>query len=1015
MNITQIAFQYKKTVFLIVALLLINGVFAYFTLPAQEDPTITIREAVIATSFPGMAPERVEQLITKKLEEEVRKIPEVKEIKSLSTTGNSTIHVKIHDRYFNLDDIWQNVRNKASAAHSNMPSGTRPPFVNTEFGDVSVVTLALTADGFDMSAMYDIAQHIRDTLYAVEGTKKIEILGHLEERIFLEASNAKLSQLGISPRVLINALQKQNIIRSGGEIDTGAKSFIVEPSGNFNNVTDIANTYINIPNSEDFIALKDIVSIKRDYIDPPNKIAYFNGKPAIFFAISMLPQYNILKYAPRVKAKFEEITNSLPIGYQLDIATYQADQVEKTVQGVSINVLQTLAIVLVVVVLFLGVRTGLIVGAIVPFVMLATLSIMLFFDMKLERMSLATLIISLGLLVDNGIVIAEDFKRRIEDGISRYDAMLQGCKELAIPLLSSSITTILFFLPLMLAEHVAGEFTRSISLVILITLMTSWILALCVTPILCYYFIQPSTDQTEKQSTLDKMYAGYEAFLHAILKHKLLFMSIILVVFIGSIGAMKFVAKQFFPESDRTQILMYIDLPNGTSSRETNRQMQEIFKWLNNKEKFAFIENYSGYVGFNGPRFVLSLNPEDPAKNKGFVVLNVVEGTDVTKRVLELDKALEATFPNISARVKKMFLGPSDAKTIKIQVKGPDKNVIYEKAQQIMDLLHDVPDTINIRNDWENLIVKVDVQIDQHRAKRAGLTSTEIADALQTYFSGAQITEFREEDEIIPIILRAQEAERNNLDRLRTLNVYSEKTGKAVPLFQVATFAPVNQFSVIYHEDMFRTISVEARNNKMAAEDLQLIIDDKIQALAADLPINHHITYGGAIKESKAAQKALSASMPMVIGFILILLVAQFNSFRKAAIITLTMPLSFIGAVIGLLVMQAPFGFMVTLGLYSLAGIIINNAIVLIDRIKIEIESGKTEYQALVDACLTRLRPIAMTTITTVMGLLPLILNKDPLFYGMANSIAFGLAIGTILTLAVVPVLYASFYKVQAK
>ncbi|MDT0603102.1 efflux RND transporter permease subunit [Thalassotalea castellviae] len=1012
MNITQIAFQYRKTVFLIVALLLINGVFAYFTLPAQEDPTITIREAVISTSFPGMAPERVEQLITKKLEEEVRKIPQVKEIKSLSTTGSSTIHVKIHDRYFNLDDIWQDVRNKAQAAHSNMPSGTGTPYVNTEFGDVSVVTLALTADGFDMSAMYDIAQHIRDTLYAVEGTKKIEILGHLEERIFLEASNATLSQLGISPRALINELQNQNIIRSGGEIDTGAKSFIVEPSGNFNSVSDIANTYINIPNTEDFIALKDVVTIKRDYIDPPNKIAYFNGKPAIFFAISMLPQYNILKYAPRVKTKFEEIIQSLPIGYQLDIATYQAEQVEKTVQGVSINVLQTLAIVLVVVVLFLGVRTGLIVGAIVPFVMLATLSIMLFFDMKLERMSLATLIISLGLLVDNGIVIAEDFKRRIEDGISRYDAMLQGCKELAIPLLSSSITTILFFLPLMLAEHVAGEFTRSISLVILITLMTSWILALCVTPILCYYFIKPSGQTVENTSTLAKMYSSYEAFLHWILKHKIFFISVILVTFIASIGAMKFVAKQFFPESDRTQILMYIDLPNGTSSRETNRQMQEIFKWLDNKEKFAFIENYSGYVGFNGPRFVLSLNPEDPAKNKGFIVLNVIEGTNVAEKVMALDTQLEATFPNVSARVKKMFLGPSDAKTIKIQVKGPDKNVIYHKAQQIMDLLHEIPDTINIRNNWENLIVKIDVQVDQHRAKRAGLTSTEIADALQTYFSGAQITEFREEDEIIPIVLRAQEAERHNLDRLRTLNVYSEKTGKAVPLFQVATFAPVNQFSVIYHEDMFRTISVEARNNNMAAEDLQLIIDDKIQALAADLPINHHITYGGAIKESKAAQKALSASMPMVIGFILILLVAQFNSFRKAAIITLTMPLSFIGAVIGLLVMQAPFGFMVTLGLYSLAGIIINNAIVLIDRIKIEIDSGKTQYQALVDACLTRLRPIAMTTITTVMGLLPLILNKDPLFYGMANAIAFGLAIGTILTLAVVPVLYASFYKI---
>ncbi|GAA5133928.1 efflux RND transporter permease subunit [Thalassotalea piscium] len=1014
MNLTQIAFQYRKTVFLIMGLLLINGVFAYFTLPAQEDPTITIREAIVGTYFPGMAPERVEQLITKKLEEEIRKIPEVKEIRSISTTGASTIHVKIYDRYFNLDDIWQDVRNKASAAHGRMPAGTSQPFVNDQFGDVSVVTLALTADGFDMSAMYDIAQHIRDTLYSVEGTKKIEILGQLEERIYLEASNTRLSQLGISPLTLLNELQNQNIIRSGGEVDTGAKSFIIEPSGNFNNLADIEDTYINIPNSQDFIALKDIVSVKRGYIDPPDKLAYFNGKPAIFFAISMLPQYNILEYAPRVKTEFEKVVTTLPMGYQLDIATYQADQVEKTVEGVSINVLQTLAIVLVVVVLFLGLRTGLIVGAIVPFVMLTTLSLMLFFDMKLERMSLATLIISLGLLVDNGIVIAEDFKRRIEDGISRYDAMIQGCSELAMPLLSSSVTTILFFLPLMLAEHVAGEYTRSISLVILITLMTSWILALCVTPILCYYFIKPANNNNEKEAFIDKLYRGYEKFLHGILRHKLLFMSLMIVLFFGAIGSMNFVAKQFFPESDRTQILIYIDLPNGTSSRETNRQMQDIFKWLDNKEKFPFIDNYSGYVGFNGPRFVLSLNPEDPAHNKGFVVLNVLDGTDITKRVLELDTQIEAQFPNVSARVKKMFLGPSDAKTIKIQVKGPDKNIIYQKAQQIMELLHQVPNTIDIRNDWENLIVKIDVKIDQHRAKRAGLSSNEIADSLQTYFSGTQVTQFREEDEIIPIIIRAEEGERHNLDRLRTLNVYSKTTGKAVPLFQVATFVPVNQFSVIHHEDMFRTISIEARNNDMAAEDLQGVIDDQIQALAADLPINHVIEYDGAIKEAKAAQKALSASMPMVLGFILILLVAQFNSFRKAAVITLTIPLSFIGAVIGLLVMQAPFGFMVTLGLYSLAGIIINNAIVLIDRIKIELDSGKSEYQALVDACLTRLRPIAMTTITTVMGLLPLILGKDPLFYGMANVIAFGLGIGTILTLAVVPVLYCSFYKVKA-
>lgn len=1016
MNITALAFNYKKPVLLVVALLMLNGIFAYFTLPAQEDPTITIREAIVSTQFPGMAPDRVEQLITRKLEEEIRIIPEVKEIKSSSSTGLSTIHVKIYDRYFNLDNIWQDLRNKVNNAQGKLPQGTLPSYVNDEFGDVSVITLALTADGFDMDEMYDIAQHIRDTLYGVEGTKKIEILGAKAERIYLEASNAKLAQLGISPLALISELQKQNIVQSGGRVDTGSRSFIIEPTGNFNSIPDIENTYITIPGTEDFIALKDIVTIKKGYIDPPDKLAYFNGKPAIFFANAMLPEYNILEFAPRFKTKIAEIEHTLPIGYQLDIATYQADQVEKTVKGVSINVLQTLAIVLVVVILFLGLRTGLIVGAIVPLVMLVTLAIMQYSGIKLERMSLATLIISLGLLVDNGIVIAEDFKRRLEQGIDRYKAMVQGCKELAVPLLSSSATTILFFLPLMLAEHVAGEYTRSISLVILITLLSSWVLALTVTPILSYYFIKvPKTTSSDSNEfgKLTSYYAKYEQFLHWVLKHKALFMAAMFILFIGAGASMKFVAKQFFPNSDRTQVLVNIDLPRGTSSRETNRQMQEIFTWFNNKEQFDYIESFSGYVGFSGPRFVLSLNPEDPAENKGFIVLNVTPETDIASRVLELDTQIEARFPNVSARVRKMFLGPSDSSILKVQVKGPDKEVIYQKAQEVMAVLNAAPNSLNVRTDWENLITKISVKVDQHRAKRAGLTSSEIAQALESYFSGGVITNFRDQDEIIPIVLRAGENERNSLDRLRTLNIYSEKSGRAVPLFQVADFEPINQFSIIHHEDMFRTISIEARNTKLSAEDFKALVDEQIQLLKHDLPVNHTIEYDGVIKESKAGQKALSANMPMVLGFIIILLVAQFNSFRKAMVISLTIPLSFIGAVIGLLLMQAPFGFMVTLGLYSLAGIIINNAIVLIDRIAIEQAEGKSEYQAIIDACLTRLRPIAMTTITTMMGLLPLIIGKDPLFYGMACVIAFGLGVGTVLTLGVVPALYAGFYRVK--
>jgi multidrug efflux pump subunit AcrB len=865
--------------------------------------------------------------------------------------------------------------------------------------------------------MYDISKHIRDNLYSVAGTKKVDIIGVQAERIYLEVKTAKLAQLGISPRSIISELQNQNIISPGGQIDTGLRSIVVEPTGNFSSLEEIGNTHIRITGTDDTIALKDIVSLRRGFIDPPDKPAYFNGEPAIMFGVSMLQKYNLLEYAPRVKNMVTNIENTLPIGYKINIATYQADQVQKSIEGVSINVIQTLVIVLLVVIYFLGLRTGLIVGSIVPFVMLTTLAIMKFSGMTLEKMSLATLIIALGLLVDNGIVIAEDFKRRIEQGIDRFDAMCQGGKELAMPLLSSSVTTILFFLPLMLAEHVAGEFTRSVSLVILITLMTSWVLALCVTPTLCYFFIKAdnkesaATDKPTENST--KFYQIYEKFLHWVLAHKTIFMTLMVVTLIVSLSGFGLLKKQFFPDSDRTQVMMYIDLPNGTSARETNRQMQEVFTWLDNKTSFPEISNYSGYSGFNGPRFVLTLNPEDPANNKGFVVINVKDETQINTFVNKLHNGIIENFPNVSGRVKRMFAGPSDSSTISIQVKGPDKDILYEKAKEIMSVLQAVPHTKNVRTDWENRIVKMQVKIDQHRARRAGVTSSDVATALQGYFSGANITEYRDGDDIIPVVFRAEEEERFNLDRLRTVSIFSNQTGSSVPLFQVADFIPVNQYAKIQRENMFTTITIEASNTQMTAEDLKGVIDGDIQALKKDLPVNHLIEYDGVIVQSKEAQQALGASMPMVIGLVLILLVMQFNSFRRASIIVLTIPLSLIGAVVGLLVMNAPFGFMVTLGIYSLAGIIINNAIVLIDRIEIERATGQSDYQAIVNSCLTRLRPITMTTVTTIMGLLPLLIDPMSMFYGMATVLAFGLGVGTILTLAVVPVLYASFFKIS--
>ncbi len=1013
MNFSEIAFAWRKLVFLILAIFLVYGAVSFFTLPAREDPQITIREAVVTTRFSGMSPDRVEELITTKLERAIRRIAEVEEVTSTSMTGTSVIHVSIQDRYDNLDDIWQDLRNKVTETQGDLPDGTQTSEVNDEFGDVAVITAVLQAPDFTMGAKYDIAKHVRDVMYGVEGTKKISLLGVQEERIYLEISNAKLARLGISPAQLTDILQQQNIIQPGGSVDTGAKSFIIEPTGNFDRFADIGDTLITLQTGDEVVALSDIVDISFGYVDPPSRVSYFNGEQAIIFGISMLEGYNVLEYGPRARATLKEIEQTLPVGMSLEIATYQADQVAQTVFGVSNSVMQTLVIVLIVVLIFLGVRTGLIVGAIVPFVMLSTLAFMNIFGMELERMSLATLIIALGLLVDNGIVVAEDFKRRLESGDAR-DIALKNCGgELAVPLLISSLTTILVFLPLMLAEHVAGEYTRSISLVIIISLLISWVLALCVTPTLCHMFLKVTpAKEGERGGLIARLYGPYRAFLHWALRWRVVFLGLMLLMLVGSGYLMTIVPKQFFPDSDRNQVLVYVELPAGTSSRTMDRRMRSVFEMLDDREQFPHVVSYLGHVGYGGPRFVLSLSPGDPAPNTGFLVLNVDETLNMDTTLQAVRDGFNDQFPDLFVRVSRMFLGPSDSSKLEIQVVGPDADVIYAKAKELEAMFRGIPGTIDIRNNWENRDTKVLVRVDQQRARRAGITSSDIATSMEAYFVGIPITEFRDGSDIIPILFRAAEGERFNLDRMRSMSVYSAERGENVPLFQIADFEPVNQYARIEREDLFRTVTVEAKSTVTTAENLKVVVDPMVAALAEDLPVNHRIEYGGVIEQSAEAQEALGASVPMMIGVIILLLVGQFNSYRRALIIVLTIPLVLIGASIGLVATGSFFGFMVTLGIYSLAGIIINNAIVLIDRIDLERAAGRSPGEAIVEACVMRLRPIIMTTITTILGLLPLILSRDPLFYGMSNAMAFGLGVGTILTLGVVPVLYAMLFRV---
>ncbi|SHH33906.1 efflux RND transporter permease subunit [Marivita hallyeonensis] len=1007
--LTHFAFTYQRLVFFIVAVLMGFGAYSYFTLPAQEDPQITIREAIVTTSYPGLSPERVEQLVTKPLERAIRRMPEVEEIRSSSLPGTSIIHVEVYDRFFELDQIWDDLRAEVALAQADLPDGSRPPVVSDDVGDVAVVTVALRSVDHTLAELGDMTNHIRDRLYSQTGVKSIDIVGAQPERIYIETRNARLAELAISPDAIAATLANQNIIRPGGTIDIGPRALIIEPTGDYRDLAQIGETLIAAPDGST-IPLRDIATLERTLVDPAPQSAFYQGDPAIVFAIAMQDGNNVLEFGPRIAAELERIEAGLPLGMSLDIITFQADQVERAVYGVTINVLQTLGIVLAVVVLLLGLRTGLIVGAIVPIVMLSTLAVMGFLGLPLERMSLATLVIALGLLVDAGVVVAEDFKARLSQGASNDEALKQTGKELSLPLLSSTATTVLVFLPLMLAEHVAGEYTRSISIVIAITLSISWLLAMTVTPVLSHRFATADTGVTRPyyERMFDPLVRGYGRLIEGILRIRAIFVGIMLAGLVGGAALVATSPQSFFPDSDRAQLITYIYLPADVTTEATEDEMRALLPTLT-RDRFDWLEDQVAYVGTGGPRFVLSLTPVDPAPNRAVMIMNVDASENLDRAMDELRSHLARDFSHLQAHVTRMFLGPTDSAILEVQVKGPDRDHVYATATRIEKIIAAVPGARDIRQDWENRIPRVVVEVDQTRARRAGVTSADVARSLSAYFSGRNVSEFRDGDDTIPIIARAADAERTDLDRVRSLSVFAQN-GTVVPLMQVADVTLQNGYARIEREGLERTVTVQGRSELMGAEDMAPLIADDLDALRADLPPGHSIEFDGILVQSGEGRAALLVNMPLCLAIVVVLLIAQFNSFRRPFIIMATVPLVVLGAGLGLRLFDAQFGFMPILGLLSLAGIILNNAIVLIDRIDIERNEGRTGNDAIVEAAKRRLRPILMTTVTTILGLLPLIVSNDPLFYGMAVVMAGGLAVGTVLTLGFVPVLYSLLF-----
>jgi multidrug efflux pump subunit AcrB len=850
----------------------------------------------------------------------------------------------------------------------------------------------------------------------MEGIMKVDMTGVQDERIYVEVQNAKITQLGIKTADIGKSLREQNILLPGGKMGINDVEFVIETLGRFKSIEEIGEVLIPISGTQTTIPLRDIATIRKAYVEPIDNPAYYNGHQAIVLSVFLIRGVDAVEFGRRLTKNVQEMENSLPWGYKLDFATYQPELVEKSVKGMVINVVESVAIVLVVVMLLLGFRTGLIVGSFIPLVMLFGILVMYMLGIDLERMSLATMIIALGMFVDNAIVVSDDIKVNLESGMARKDAVLKTGNSLAVPLLTSTLTTIFAFGPILLQVGSTGDYTSSLGSVMIILLLGSWFFSMFSSTSMCLWFLKiKPVAAGDKHPASDpyqgKFYQIYRQILKFSLRYRVLVLAVTGGVFAASLYMFTFIPQAFFPSGDRNQYLIYLDLPAGTRIEETDRTVRELSAWLQDKQENPEITGTIGYVGNGGPRFFLSLSPMDPDPFTAFLIVN----TETTKQVPELVKRTSQyvlnNFPNVRGRVKSMWLGSTETGLLEIRLSGPGIDVLQEQAEQLMAALRKIPGSQDIKQDWNNRVFTAMIDVDQNRARRAGVTSQDVADTLQFFIDGTTTTDYHQGNVQIPIVGRGVKAERDSPDSLPTLGIYSA-SGDSVPLNQVADLYFRGELDRIVRYNQERTITVSAKNQVLKASEIFAALKPTLDEMK--FPKNHYWAMGGELEDSATAMKSLVKWMLPCLAGIVFLLVWQFNSIRRAAIIILTMPLVLVGSVVGLLVMQADFGFMVILGLLALAGSIVNNGIVMIDKIEENRRDGQTPYDAVVNSALSRFRPILLSVATTMLGFTPLIINKDPLFYGMACIMFFGLGIGSAFTLNYVPALYSLFFRVKA-
>ncbi|MCG8525059.1 MAG: efflux RND transporter permease subunit [Opitutales bacterium] len=1008
MKLAEYSIKNRAVLWTLILLIAMAGMSAYNQLGRLEDPEFTIKEAVITTVYPGATAEEVEEEVTEPLETALQQLKQLHEIRSISRPGLSIIRAEMEDHYDKetLPQVWDEMRRKIGAAKAELPPGVMEPIVNDDFGDVYGIFFALTGDGYSQHDLKELAEDIRLELMLCEEVGRIGFWGIQQEVVWVKMDQQKMSTLGISPMVILNTIQQQSSVVSAGMNRIGSLEVRFEVTGDFDEVRAMEELLITGRDTGERIRIGDVVTIERGYLEPPTNIMYHNGKPAIGIGISTVLGGNVVTMGDSVSVKLDELGNRLPVGVELEKIAYQSETVTKAVNGFVLNLFAAVLIVLVLLVIFMGVREGLIIGVVLLLTILATFFFMQMNDVLLQRISLGALIIALGMLVDNAIVVTEGIMIKVQFGKSKEQAAMETVKETKWPLLGATIIAILAFASISLSNDDTGEFLKSLFQVIGMSLGLSWVLAVTVTPFLCVLFLKNEKVESKSDPYNSKIYRAYKKLLKFCLTHRWIVMGGVMGVLFLAFWGFGFVKQNFFPDASRPQFAMSFYLPEGTHIRQTEESTLGIQDYV---KELDGVTDISTFVGGGAMRFMLTYAPEMPKSNYGMLLVSVEDYREIPEIIDQTRVYLNDNYPDLVHDLQPFKIGEGGA-AIEARIVGPEKEILYDLADQFMRVMRETPNLESVRSNWGSRVNVLSFELSEARSRETGVTRPDVANSIAMNNMGVRGGVFRDGNDLLPIMLKVEEAGRSDVERLNDLQVWSSVFQSFLPIEQVVDEISTEWRSPVIHRfDRKRTVTVSGKQIEGTTASLFAQVRPQLEAI--ELPDGYRLEWGGEYESSTEANQKLGANVPAAFLMMLLISIILFNSFRHPIIIFTGLPLAIIGVTAGLLVTGQPFGFMATLGFLSLSGMLIKNEIVLLEQINIELGLGKTKFEAVVDAAVSRVRPVTMAAMTTVLGMIPLL--WDPFFAAMAVTIMAGLTFATALTLIVVPLLYAIFFNVK--